>query len=170
MPQEGDLPPEKMTFRGLELQSVLPESFEHCPQPGQVFLLSLGEDNDIIQIDKGICEVEFPQTVLHQPLEDSWNITQSIWHLEEFEDSHTSDSEGGLLSGLFSHLDLPEPGFQIHCRKELGSDHGFHSLLHAWKWVGILLGPSIEPLEVDAEPESPIFLLDQDHRITPRRL
>ena len=57
VPQEGDFFPEKMTFRGLELQSMLPESFKHCPQPEQVFLLSPGEDDDIIQIDKGICEV-----------------------------------------------------------------------------------------------------------------
>ena len=79
-------------------------------------------------------------------------------------------SEGGILSGLVSHFDLPESGFQVHHRKEPGSDHGFHSLLHAWKRVGILLGPSVESPEVDAEPESPIFLLDQNHCITPRRL
>ena len=88
---------------------MLPESFEHCPQLGQVFLRE--EDNDIIQIDKSIHEILLPQTVLHQPLEGSQSITQSIWHPEEFEDSHTSDGEGSILSGLLSHFNLPEPGF-----------------------------------------------------------
>ena len=39
-----------------------------------------------------------------------------------------------------------------------------------WKGVRILPGPGIKLLEVDTELESSIFLLDQDHGITPRRL
>ena len=149
---------------------MLPESFKYCLQPGQVILFSPGENDNVIQVNEGICQVQFSQAVLHQPLEGSQSVAQSIWHPEEFKDSHTSNGKDSILSGLLCHFYLPEPGFQVHCGKEPDSDHRFHHLLHAWKRVRILFGPGVKSPEVDAEPESPIFLPDQDHGITPRRL
>ena len=111
MPQEGNLFPEEMTFQWLELWTMLPESFKYHPQPGQVILFSLGENDDIIQINKGICQVQLSQTVLHLLQEGSWSIAQSLQNPEEFKDSHISNGKGSILSGFLCHFYLPEPGF-----------------------------------------------------------
>ena len=52
-----DLIPEHITFGWLQLQAMFSESVKNNPHPVQVFLLSVREDNDIIQINETIREV-----------------------------------------------------------------------------------------------------------------
>ena len=82
--------------------------------------------------------------------------------------SHTTHRKGGVLLGVFGHLDLPKTQFQVHGGEEPGAYHGLHGLLHLGKGVGILLGPAIQSVEINTEPEAPILFAHQNHCITPR--
>ena len=52
-----DLIPEHIAFGWLQLEAMFSESVKNNPHPVQVFLLSVREDNDIIQINETIHEV-----------------------------------------------------------------------------------------------------------------
>ena len=103
-------------------------------------LLSLGKDYHVIQVDKGIGQVQLTKAILHEPLECHQSITEPVRHSQELIHTHTTHRKGSVLLGLLGHLDLPETQFQVHCRKEPGTHHGLHGLLHPGKGEGILLG------------------------------
>ena len=84
--------------------------------------------------------------------------------------AHASYCKGSVLSGLFSHLNLPEPTLQVHAREVPGTNHAFHGLLHMWQGVGILLHPGVAVTEVDTKPERSILLPHQHHGIAPWQL
>ena len=133
-----------------------------------MLLLSLGVNNHVVQVYQGICEVQLPQAVLHEVLECCWSIAQTTGHAQKLVDTHATHCKGGVLPGLLSHLDLPEPTLQVHTRKVSGAHHVLHGLLHTRQGIGILLGSGIQVAEVDAKPERPILLPHQHHSITPR--
>ena len=132
-----------------------------------MFLFSLGVDNHIVQVDQGVCEVQLPQAILHEVLECCWSITQTAGHVQKLVNAHAAHCKGSVLSGLLSHLNLPEPTLQVHTRKVSGTHHALHGLLHTRQGIGVLLGSGVQAVEVDTKPERPILLPHQYHSITP---
>ena len=118
-----------------------------------MLLLSLGVNNHVIQVYQGVREVQLPQAVLHEALECCWSIAQTIGHAQKLVDAHATHRKGGILSGLFGHLDLPKPTLQVHTRKVSGTHHALHGLLHLGQGIGILLGSGVQAAEVDSKPE-----------------
>ena len=123
-----------------------------------MLFFSLGKDYYIVQIDKGIGQVQLTEAILHEPLEHCRSMTEPVQHPQELIHAHDTHRKGSVLLGFLGHLDLPKTRFQVHCGEEPGSYHGLHSLLHLGKWESILLGPVIQLMKVNAEPESPYFL------------
>ena len=123
----------------------------------EVFLLRLGEDYHIVQVDQGIRQVQLAEAILHEPLECCQSITEPVRHSQKLIHPHTTDRKGGVLLGVLGHLDLPKTRFQVHGGEELGAYHGLHGLLHPGKGVHIFLGPAVQSSEVNAEPETPIL-------------
>ena len=95
-----------------------------------MFVLCLGVNNHIVQVYQGIREVLLPQTVLHEALKHRRSMTQTVGHVQELIDTHATDRKSSILSGLLSHLDLPEPIFQVHTGEVSGTHHTLHGLLH----------------------------------------
>ena len=104
---------------------------------------------------------------MHEPLECHQGVTEPVRHSQKLIHSHAPHHKGGVLLGVFGHFDLPKPGFQVHGLEELGTYHGFHSLLHPRKGISILLGPAVQPSKVNTELDTPILLPYQYHSITP---
>ena len=167
MPQVADFSMEKVTFGWLQLQAMLHESFQYGMKTDQVLLFGLGVDNHVIQVYQGVREVQLPQTILPEVLECCWSVTQPLGHAQKLVHSHAAYRKGGVLPGLLSHLNLPEPTLQVHARKVSGTHHALHGLLHMRQGIGILFGSCVQAAEVDTELERPILLPHQHHGITP---
>ena len=160
MRQVADFSAEKVTFGWLQLQAMLHESFQYGAKMDQVLLFGLAVDNHVVQVYQG-------QTILHEVLEHCWSVTQPIGHVQKLIHSHAAYHKGGVLPGLLSHLNLPEPTLQVHARKVLGTHDDLHGLLHMRQGIGILFGLGIQAAEVDTELEGPILLSHQHHGVTP---
>ena len=81
MGQIGYFLMEEVAFRWLKLQVVFAELVKHCMEMLEVFRFHLQIHNAVIQTDDTICQVELPQTILHQLLECHWCGAQSEWQL-----------------------------------------------------------------------------------------
>ena len=76
-------------------------------------------------------------------------------------------SKCGVLPWQFIHLDLPESGLQVQAWKMASTDQAFKCLLDPWQWIGVLLHVGFKMAEVYAKAQTPIFLPNQYHSITP---
>ena len=70
VPQEVGLGAGELTFLGLNEQAVLQESLQDQPNMGLVLFRTLGEDEDVIQIDEGESVDYVPENVINKGLED----------------------------------------------------------------------------------------------------
>ena len=170
MTQVTDFRVEEVTFRWLQFQAVLHELLQHGAEAHQVFLLSLGVNDHVVQVYQGIREVQLPQAVLHEMLEHCWSIAQPVGHMQELVHAHATHREGGILPRLLIHLNSPEPALQIHGREVSVAHHTFHGFLHTWQVIGVLFGPGVQAVKVDTEQERPIFFSQEHNGIAPRRL
>ena len=114
MTQVTDFSAEEVTFRRLQFQAVLHESLQHGVEAHQVFLLSLGVNDHIVQVYQGVREVQLPQAVLHEMLECRWSIAQPVGHTQELVHAHATHREGSVLPRPLIHLNLPKPTLQVH--------------------------------------------------------
>ena len=153
MTQVTDFRAEEVTFRWLQFQAVLHELLQHSVEAHQVFLLSLGVNDHVVQVYQGVREVQLPQAVLHEMLEHRWSIEQPVGHTQELIHAHATHHEGGVLPRLLIHLDLPKPALQVHAREVSGAHHAFHGFLYTWQGVGILFGLGVQAAKVNTEPE-----------------
>ena len=132
-----------------------------------MLFLGLLEDYHVVQVDQSVGQVQLTKPILHEPLECHWSITKPIRHPQELIHSHATHHKGSVLLGVLGDLDLAKVRFQVHGGEEKGTYHRLHGLLHPRKGVCIFLALAIQSVEVNAEPEAPIFLMHQDHRVAP---
>ena len=90
--------------------------------------------------------------------------------MQELVHAHATHREGGVLPGLLVHLNLPEPTLHIHTREVLRTHHAFRGFLHTWQGIGVLFGPGVQAMKVEAEPKRPILFSHEHHNIAPGRL
>ena len=156
-----------MIFGWLQLEPVLQEPVKNYPQVVKVLFLSTAEDYHVVQVDQGISQVKLSEAILHESLKRCWSVTEPVRHSQKLIHSHTTHCKGGVLLGVFGHLDLSKARFQIHGGEEPGTYHRLHGLLHLRKGVCIFLSLAVQLAEFDAEPETPILFTHQNHCITP---
>ena len=73
----------------------------------------LRENYHVIQVDEAIGEVQFTQTVLHEPLESRRGVTQPERHTFTLIQTHAGQGKGGALLRFFIHGNLPKPRIEI---------------------------------------------------------
>ncbi|CAJ0932511.1 unnamed protein product [Ranitomeya imitator] len=100
--------PPMVKFRWFYLQAKVVQSFEHLGQVLQVVLISLVEDDDIVQVQQDSFEVLVLETALHHTLKRSWGVAQSEQHVVEFTETHRC-GEGRLFLIRFCYRNLPVP-------------------------------------------------------------
>ena len=74
VPQEVGLGAGELTFLGLHEQAVLQESLQDQPNMGLVLFRTLGEDEDVIQVDEGESVDHVPEDVIDEGLEDGRGV------------------------------------------------------------------------------------------------
>ena len=65
-----------MALGWLQLETVFSEAIKNHSHSLQMLFRHLRENYHVIQVDEAIGEVQFTQTVLHEPLESRQGITQ----------------------------------------------------------------------------------------------
>ena len=105
----------------------------------------------IIKVDDTIHQVQLPQNVLHEVLENCGSVTEPKGHTNELVEPQDAHSESGILLRLWHYLDLPEPALKVHHRKVCGTCHALQCLLYLQQWIGILLCMRVEPTEIYTE-------------------
>ena len=97
----------------LQLEAVFSEVIEDHLHSLQMFFRCLRENYHIIQVDEAIGEVQFAQTVLHEPLESRQGVTQPERYTFALIQTHAAQCKGTILLGFFIHGNLPEPRIEI---------------------------------------------------------
>ena len=92
----------------LEFETMFSEVVKYDPHPLEMLFWSFGVDYDIIQINEAVCQVQFTQTILHEPLKCCRSIAEAEWHSVTLKESHTFQGESCELLNFFGHGDLPE--------------------------------------------------------------
>ena len=64
----------------LQLEAVFSEAIEDHSHSLQMLFRHLRENYHVIQVDEATGEVQLTQTVLHEPLESRWGISQPERH------------------------------------------------------------------------------------------
>ena len=108
-----DLGFKHLTLGRLQLEAVFLEVIEDHSHSMQMLFGCLRENYHIIQIDEAIGEVQFTQTVLHEPLESRWGVTQPKRHTFALIQTHAAQCKGSILLGFFIHGNLPKPRIEI---------------------------------------------------------
>ena len=108
-----DLGFKHLTLGQLQLEAVFLEPIKDHSHSLQMLFRHLGENYHVIQVDEAIGEVQFAQTVLHEPLESRWGITQPERHTFTLIQTHAAQCKGSILLGFFIHGNLPEPRIDI---------------------------------------------------------
>ena len=80
MNQINELCPEQITLSRLKFEAMLAQAVKYNAHPLEMFLWSLRVDYDIVQINETVCQVQFTQTILHEPLKSRRSITEAEWH------------------------------------------------------------------------------------------
>ena len=113
MSQIVDLRFEHLTLEWLQLEAVFSEVIEDHLHYLQILFGHLGENYHVIQVDEAIGEVQFAQTVLHEPLESRWGVTQPERHTFTLIQTHAAQCNGSILLEFFIHGNLPKPRIEI---------------------------------------------------------
>ena len=108
-----DLGFEHLTLGWLQLEAVFSEAIKDHSHSLQMLLGRLGENYHVIQVDEAIGEVQFAQTVLHEPLESRRGITQPKRHTFALIQTHAAQCKGSILLGFFVHENLPKSRIKI---------------------------------------------------------
>ena len=64
----------------------------------EMLLLCLGVHNHVVQVNEGVREVQFSQTVLHEAMKCRGHVAQAVGHAQELIDAHAPYCEGSVLS------------------------------------------------------------------------
>ena len=113
MSQIVDLGFKHITLGRLQLEAVLSKAIKYNSHSLQMLFRHLRENYHVIQIDEAIGEVQFTQTVLHEPLESRWGITQPKRHTFALIQTHAAQSKGSILLRFLIHGNLPKPRIEI---------------------------------------------------------
>ena len=104
-----DLRFKHLTLGRLQLEAMFSEVIEDHSHSLQMLFRHLRENYYIIQVDEAKGEVQFTQTVLHEPLESRRGITQPKGHTFALIQTHAAQGKGSILLGFFIHGNLPDP-------------------------------------------------------------
>ena len=74
MTQVTDFSAEEVTFRWLQFQAVLHESLQHGAEAHQVFLLSLGVNDHVVQISRAYVRFSSPKQFCMR----CWNVAGAL--------------------------------------------------------------------------------------------
>ena len=111
-----DLGFKHITLGWLQLEAMFSEVIKDHSHSLQMLFRHLRENYHVIQVDEAIGEVQFTQTVLHEPLESRWGITQPKRHTFALIQTHAAQCKGSILLGFFIHGNLPKPRIEIKSR------------------------------------------------------
>ena len=100
MNQMVDLGFEHLALGWLQLEAVFSEAIKDHSHYLQMLFRHLRENYHVIQIDEAIGEVQFTQTVLHEPLESRQGIAQPKRHTFALIQTHAAQYKGSILLGL----------------------------------------------------------------------
>ena len=92
-----DLGLKHIALRRLQLEAVFSEVIENHSHSLEMLFWHIGENYHIIQVDEAIGEVQFAQTVLHEPFESRWGITQPKGHTFTLIQTHATQGKGSIL-------------------------------------------------------------------------
>ena len=101
-----DLRFKHLTLGRLQLEAVFSEAIEDYSHSLQMLFGHLRENYYIIQVDEAIGEVQFTQTVLHEPLESRRGVTQPKRHTFTLVQTDAAECKGSILLGFFIHGNL----------------------------------------------------------------
>ena len=99
-----------------QLEAMFSKVIEDHSHSLQMIFRHLREYFHVIQVDEAIGEVQFTQTILHEPLESRWGITQPERHTFALIQTHAAQCKGSILLGFFVHWNLPKPRIEIKSR------------------------------------------------------
>ena len=108
-----DLRFKHLTLGRLQLEAMFLEAIEDHSHSLQMLFGYLRENYHVIQVDEAIGEVQFTQTVLHEPLESRRGVTQPERHTFALIQTHAAQCKGSILLGFFVHGNLPKPRIEI---------------------------------------------------------
>ena len=108
-----DLRLKHISLRWLQLEAMFSEAVEDHTHSLKMLLRHLRENYHVIQVDEAIGEVQFTQTVLHEPLESRRGITQPKRHTFTLIQTHATQGKGSILLGFLIHGNLPKPRIEI---------------------------------------------------------
>ena len=97
----------------LQLEAMFLEAIKDHSHSLQMLFRHLRENYHVIQVDEAIGEVQFTQTVLHEPLESRRGVTQPKRHIFTLIQTHAAQCKGSILLGFFVHGNLPKPRIDI---------------------------------------------------------
>ena len=93
MSQIVDLGFKHIALEWLQLEAVLLKVIKYNSHSLQMLFRHLRENYHVIQIDEAIGEVQFAQTVLHEPLESRRGIAQPERHTFTLIQTHAAQSK-----------------------------------------------------------------------------
>ena len=105
-----------ITLGQLQLEAMFLEVIEDHSHSLKMLFGHLRENYHIIQVDEAIGEVQFAQTVLHEPLESGRGVTQPKRHTFALIQTHAAQCKSSILLGFFIHGNLPNPRIEIKSR------------------------------------------------------
>ena len=103
-----DLGFEYLTLGWLQLEAMFSEMIEDHSYSLQMLFGHLRENYHVIQVDEAIGEVQFAQTVLHEPLESRQGITQPERHTFTLIQTHAAKCKGSRDSSSMETCQNPE--------------------------------------------------------------
>ena len=123
-------------------------------------------DDDVVNVNRAELVILLEQEI-RGSLECGGRVTEAKGHDAELEGA-IAGLEGGAFAVLGDDLDLVEARTKVHLSEHSGTSHGVQTLVYAGNRVHDFLCQLVEAAVVDAEAETAIVLLGEEHACTVR--
>ena len=161
----GNLDSPKAALTELQSQPSDVKTTEHLPEVSTVFFPVLTEYRDIqVRTEKLLAVSDYTSD---HSLECCQSTVKTKGHDFKFEQAKWC-GEGGLITGLGIHRDLPVATGWIKCGHHHRGTNALEHFLNEWHGICIKSRYLVEFAKVHAEPYSPILLLNQYYGRSPR--
>ena len=148
----------KGAFFKICIHLVLPQSVQNLLNMLQVFLPTLFEEKDVIQIHHHKRIGERSQYIIHQSHESYWSICQTKRHDQPFEKTFFGLESSLPYISIF-YWDLVVARLQVSLVEKFGSLELVKKVINSWKQVPVPNCNFVQGPVINVELPSPIFIL-----------
>jgi len=153
----------ELTLAELASQAIFAETGQNLFDMSHMFLESIRENEDVIQVDDAEDIEEITEAVVSISLKGCGSVGETEGHDEIFEVTITS-TEGGLVFIAVCNPELVICVGHIQARKSISAFEAIEELRNEWEGVTVLDGDIVELSIIDAETEGTIRLFDEEDR------